>query len=331
MSGPLVPDPPQNRAAATSPGSSPSRSGPNLLESLGWVGLYFVLQNLAFAATIALIAFAAFGTLHISWTRLIEFLIELDLDRSFVLIGVPGLATLLAIFPLVRWRMGPAWRTDLKLARPTLQQILLVLGAVLPLGILSDEIYRQALGAWQSLWDIPSVAETPLGLLGNHLLQVPYPILVVALALGPAVGEELVFRGLIGRGLTVRRGLVAGVLWTSVLFGAAHAFPPHALATIPVGIFLHVVYLTTGNLWVPILLHFCNNLLWVSLARYRVVEHLPNAPIVLLTACVYLVIIAWCLQGQPRPSRLVRRPREALFASLGILNFTLTFVLNAAR
>ena len=321
-----------SRADGTSASASdPSRLGPNLLESLSWVGLYFLLQNLAFAATLGLIAFAAFGTLQISWSQLIEFIIELDLDRSFVLIGVPGLAALLAIFPLVRWRMGPTWRTDLRLSRPTLDQTLLVLGAVLPLGLLSDEIYRQALLVWRSMWNIPTVAETPLGLLGNHLLRTPYPILVVALALGPALAEELLFRGLIGRGLVARRGIVAGVLWTSLLFGAAHAFPPHMLATIPVGIFLHVAYLATGNLWVPILLHFFNNVLWVSLARYRVVEHLPNAPAVLLAAAVYLVILAWSLRRHSDRERLACHPREAAFAGLGIANFTLTFVLNSVR
>lgn len=313
---------------------SESVVGPNLLESFGWVGGYFLLQNFALAGTIGLIAFAAFGTLGISWSQLIELMVELDMDRSFVLIGVPGLAALLVILPLVRWRLGREWRDSLRLGRPTLQQVLLGLGAVVPLGILSDEVYRQVLLGWRTLWDIPEVSGTPLGALGEQILAVPYPILIVALALGPAVGEELVFRGLIGRGLTIRRGAVAGVLWTSLLFGAAHAFPPHAVATIFVGLFLHVLYLATGNLWVPILVHFFNNLLWVSLARFRIVDHLPNAPLVLMTACVYLAIIAWTLQ--PRATRPAEHPhpqlsRESVFAGLGILNFTVTFVVNAVR
>ena len=260
-------------------------TGPNLLESFGWVGGYFFLQNLALGGTIALIALTAFGTLAISWDQLVGLMVEIDLDRSFVLIGVPGLAALLVMLPLVRWRLGPSWRESLQLGRPTFRQILLGLGAVLPLGILSDEVYRQALAGWRTLWDIPEMAETPLGNLGAQILAVPYPILIVALALGPAVGEELVFRGLIGRGLTI-------------------------------------------------LVHFFNNLLWVSLARFRIVDHLPNAPLVLMTACVYLAIIAWTLH--PRAPRSVEHPhprlsRESVFASLGILNFTVTFVVNAVR
>lgn len=310
-----------------------SAIGPNLLESFGWVGGYFLLQNLALAGTIAIIALASFGTLSVSWNQLIELMIELDMDRSFVLIGVPGLAALLVILPLVRWRLGSGWRADLNLGCPPLHQVLLGLGAVLPLGILSDEIYRQALTLWRTAWNIPPMTGTPLGVLGEQILVVPYPILIVALALGPAVGEELVFRGLIGRSLTIRRGLVAGVLWTSLLFGAAHAFPPHAIATIFVGLFLHVLYLTTGNLWVPILVHFFNNLLWVSLARFRVVDHLPNAPLVLMTACVYLAIITWTLRPADRSAQFPRPrlSRESVFAGLGIVNFTVTFVVNAVR
>jgi membrane protease YdiL (CAAX protease family) len=323
-------------ASQTTPVETPPRLGPNLLESFGWVGLYFLLQNLALAATVGLIVFAAFGTVSISLNSLLEFLVEIDLDRSFVLIGVPGLAALLVMFPLIRWRTGMNWREELKLKRPTFQQVLLVLGAVVPLGLLSDAIYRSSLEAWKTYWQIPDVAATPLTHLGELILGTPYPILVVVLALGPAIAEELLFRGLIGRGLTVRRGLVAGVIWTTLLFGAAHAFPPHMLATIPVGLFLHLVYLATGNLWVPILLHFGNNLLWVSLARYQFVDHLPGTPLVLLTACVYLAIIARALQTRshtPPPAWLIwRRPtRDAVFAAMAILNFTLTFVLNAVQ
>ena len=309
-----------------------SVTGPNLLESLGWVGGYFFLQNLALGGTIALIALAAFGTLAVSWDQLVGLMVELDLDRSFVLIGVPGLAALLVMLPLVRWRLGPDWRESLQLGRPTFRQILLGLGAVLPLGILSDEVYRQALAGWRALWDIPEMAETPLGNLGAQILAVPYPVLIVALALGPAVGEELVFRGLIGRGLTIRRGVVAGVLWTSLLFGAAHAFPPHAISTVFVGLFLHVLYLATGNLWAPILVHALVNGLAVTHLKLEGIATFETSPTVLFAASGYLLVVGtllWHLRShEPGAPRRVVMPTRMFpyLASCSVLSYTLVSV-----
>ena len=58
---------------------------------------------------------------------------------------------------------------------------------------------------------------------------VSFFVAVVVLALGPAIGEELVFRGVIGQGLIRARGVVTGVVITCLLFAAMHVFPPHAL------------------------------------------------------------------------------------------------------
>src|SRR5207249_3638911 len=88
-----------------------------------------------------------------------------------------------------------------------------------------------------------------------------YGVLVVGLA--PGVSEELWCRGFLGRGLVGRYGPVAGVLLTSLFFGALHLDPPHVVATFCMGAALHVVYLFTRCLWLPILIHFLNNSLAV--------------------------------------------------------------------
>src|SRR5205085_9678359 len=96
---------------------------------------------------------------------------------------------------------------------------------------------------------------------------------VLVMAVLPALGEELIFRGLIGRGLLARWGVVAGVLWTSVLFGLVHLNPAQAIAVIPIGVILHFVYLTTGSFWAPVLLHFLNNAFAAVMLKYG--EQLP--------------------------------------------------------
>jgi hypothetical protein len=43
------------------------------------------------------------------------------------------------------------------------------------------------------------------------------------------------------------------------LFGLVHLDPRHAVVAMTIGIMLHLIYLATGSLWVPMLLHTLNN------------------------------------------------------------------------
>jgi hypothetical protein len=52
---------------------------------------------------------------------------------------------------------------------------------------------------------------------------------------------------------------VWGVLITSCLFAGLHMYPPHVAAIFPVGMMMHIVYLTTRSFWTPMLFHFMNN------------------------------------------------------------------------
>jgi uncharacterized protein len=245
------------------PSLSPRPVG--LAEAVGWTGLYGLAQLIVVCLTLALIAISGLGWDSFSSERMLELFLEMNLDQSFLVIGVSTLGSTLLLIPLVRWRLGSEWRERLQLRPLERRHGLLVLGAVLPLSILSNELYRLC-----HIWlGLPPAGDT------NHAVQslswqVSYPVLVSAVALGPAVGEELVFRGLIGEGLTRRWGIPGGVCLTALLFGLAHLSPAHAIATLPLGLFLHWVYLHTRSLWAPVTLHFLNNLLVISLAHFRI-------------------------------------------------------------
>lgn len=93
----------------------------------------------------------------------------------------------------------------------------------------------------------------------------PFLVMVFVIAVLPAVGEELVFRGAIGRVLIANMGLWGGLILTSILFGLLHIHPVHALSVIPFGLLIHLLYLATRSFWMPMLLHFLNNT-WAILA-----------------------------------------------------------------
>ena len=82
----------------------------------------------------------------------------------------------------------------------------------------------------------------------------------VALLFG-AAGEEMLFRGYGFQTLLARLGPFATILPVAVLFGAAHSANPDATAlglvnTVAWGVLLGYAFLRSGDLWLPIGLHY---------------------------------------------------------------------------
>jgi membrane protease YdiL (CAAX protease family) len=83
--------------------------------------------------------------------------------------------------------------------------------------------------------------------------------MLLVIAVGPALNEELFCRGFLGQGLVGRYGALIGVLITSVIFGVIHCNIPQGIWAFVLGCALHLAYLATRSFWVPVLLHFVNN------------------------------------------------------------------------
>lgn len=322
--------------------------GPGLLESLGWTASYLVAQVLALAGFMAVFVFLVFGSWPANTQQIIDLCLEIELDRSFLPLGVTNLLCLFVLAPLVRLRLGRVAREYLMVRRPETGALILVAGAIVPLAIVSEQLYRWSLELWQVLsrW-LPAMGPFSNGNAVELMVQFAqaesFPILIVAVALGPALGEELIFRGLIGNGLVSRWGRPAGMVITSILFAAAHGFPPHALATIPIGLFLHHVYLATGSYWTAVIVHFLNNLLVIALAKYGAVEALPASPALLSCSAGYVLMTALLLsrgeislpafdadlQASPAGTVGVLHLRTRLIAAAAVLTFTTAFVWTA--
>ena len=123
--------------------------------------------------------------------------------------------------------------------------------------VVANRVWHGMLEAMPGLPDVQSIQE--VNILTDLAQSLPLPMLVFVLAVLPAIGEELVFRGVIGRGLVARCGVVQGIFVTSLLFAVAHLHPAHQLSVFPLGVLLHVVYLATRSILAPILLHFLVN------------------------------------------------------------------------
>lgn len=131
---------------------------------------------------------------------------------------------------------------------------------------------------WNGSWDIPTfigdwmeMKEENVGTLTSLFLDMPNVGLLifnlVMIALLPAVGEELIFRGIIQKGLEKRIGNPHIAIWlAAILFSAFHfqflGFVPRML----MGVAMGYLFFWSGNLWYPIIAHLTNNATAVILA-----------------------------------------------------------------
>lgn len=83
---------------------------------------------------------------------------------------------------------------------------------------------------------------------------------LLVLALLPALGEELLFRGIIQRSLHARTGHTGiSIAITALIFSLFHFDPYGLIAIFAAGLLLGWIYHITGSLWWSILAHFLNN------------------------------------------------------------------------
>ncbi len=152
--------------------------------------------------------------------------------------------------------VGPNWRKRIALRIPHIEHVVLTLLLIFP--FLTFNIALEAiLSRLFSNANIPGTRE--YFEIVKSLQTLPWWTLLLAMSVGPAISEELWCRGFLGRGLVARYGPITGVFMTSLLFGLIHLLPLQAIAAFVMGIALHLVYIATRSILIPMLLHFLNN------------------------------------------------------------------------
>jgi membrane protease YdiL (CAAX protease family) len=192
----------------------------------------------------------------------------------------------------IRLIVGRSWPRRLALRWPSASHLMLALVALPALIVIGTGIDGLAKRVLPSFIDL----EETVALFGKW----PLALGVLVIGLGPGIAEELWFRGFFGRGLVARYGVVGGVLLTSLLFGLIHMEPRQVVTASVLGILLHLSYLATRSLLVPILLHFANNSLSILALHspwFRAID-MPAEQIpwhVYALAVVLLAAVGWAL------------------------------------
>jgi len=152
------------------------------------------------------------------------------------------------------------------------------------------------------------------------LPEVPLWLVLAALAVAPAVCEELLFRGYVLRALLAATSERNSIVLSAVLFGVFHVLTTDALAAgrlLPstfLGLILGWVAWRTASAVPGMLLHACHNGLLLTLGYYRDelsargwgVQEQAHMPAAWLAAAALGVIVGLSLVW--KKPRLVRRP-----------------------
>jgi len=118
-------------------------------------------------------------------------------------------------------------------------------------------------------------------------------LVLLAIGLAPALGEELLFRGFLLRWLATRTSGPAAVLGSAALFGALHLDPVHGVAAFLLGAYLGALAWHAGSVRGPMVCHAVNNTLAV-LGTQGLVPELGDAADPWL-AGLALALAAGCL------------------------------------
>jgi sodium transport system permease protein len=95
----------------------------------------------------------------------------------------------------------------------------------------------------------------------------PLAIVMLSVALAPAVCEEVLFRGALLRGLASRIPPVAALLIAAAMFAVYHAKPVQMLPTFTLGLVLGALSMRAGSILPTVIAHFLNNAMAIVVHR----------------------------------------------------------------
>ncbi len=204
----------------------------------------------------------------------------------------------LAVACVLPTSASPLRRLGLGAGRLSHAQLLL-----LALGTLGLSHALDGALSWTQLRESSALAELDealIGLRGRSLL-----LAVAALVLAPAVGEELMCRGLVQRGLEMRVGAPAAIALSAAFFGSLHLEPIHATVAMLLGLYLGSVAWLAGSIRASIFCHLVNN--GVALVTLSVLHHrLPDGWTIAGGAALAALALGLVWQRAGSPPRLVK-------------------------
>jgi len=279
---------------------------------------------------------------------IIDFVIggsDADTRTSFWEAGVAGIIrylALLGLFYIVFWQLKLKGKEipqsiDLnkKVGFRNLLFVVLISAVVLVGFMLLTEGFLATLRAWgysecvvKDCVDNVSKCWT----CGDGLTIPQYFLAIVVLCILPAVIEELLFRGLILKGL-MPMGKVVAIIASAVLFSLFHGTPDQTIHQLILGLVCAIVVIKTGNLVYGMVLHFLNNFIVLTAYTFfgSALQSITWNPIAIIVTVILAGLGTLMLVGLVRALKPCEERAEIQktqrFWALGNIGFFIAVVL----
>ncbi|HKA07342.1 MAG TPA: CPBP family intramembrane glutamic endopeptidase [Gemmataceae bacterium] len=222
---------------------------------------------------------------------------------------------LLLSWILLRYWCGREWKRKIALTRlPTWTHcVLVVIGfpALIALGAAIEGPIQQYVPSLQDVLnslglniEFEGADKSLPKLIGPS----PWALAIFAVAISPAICEEVFCRGFLAWGLSGRYVTWAVVLIVSFLFGCLHGDPQQGVGAMFLGAAIHGAYVATRSLWVAMFVHFANNGIAVVHFNQQLSpgvldpfeQALKNSPVLFIAAGLLLFVAVSCALYQTR-------------------------------
>jgi len=143
---------------------------------------------------------------------------------------------------------------------------LVAIAGVVPLGIIVDEISFGLHVLAPTIFNTQGLDQ--MVAIFTDASPAGFALASLAISLGPALGEEVMFRGLILRSFRNDMSPLAAVVGSSILFGIMHFNALQGTGAALIGLYFGFVALAGGSIWPAVAAHAVNNMICAIAARY---------------------------------------------------------------
>ena len=167
---------------------------------------------------------------------------------------------------LLRVRHGSI-RAALPWRLPKISEVLLAIAAVFSLEEVFEGylFFQDKIPIPQSLQPFIEMVRKMIEEAYRLLVQAHTPVellfVVIVVALTPAICEELLFRGLIQKNVTLATNKKTGYIVTGIIFGLYHMNPFLVVPLVGLGVLFGFFMMRSESILVPMAAHFTNNLI----------------------------------------------------------------------
>ena len=207
------------------------------------------------------------------WTAIMGAIIDKSLYEYDYYSGLLSLASFILVLCYISDRTGRTWKDMLPLAIIDIDynwRMWLSVGlSIFGLGIIISELNNAVISVLPMPEMFQDLFHQVFGKKTSYLSAFFFGVLVAPLT------EEIVFRGIVLKGLLAHGSQNRAIIWSAILFGLIHLNPWQLPAAFILGlVFAHWV-IQTGSLWPAILGHALHNLLSVTFRHFDV----PGFPV----------------------------------------------------